>query len=207
MTSNDRGSNFDFLWNGSEKQWKQALSTPFVQGVKDGSLDAIEFVRYVVQDSIYLQKMYEVIKKAASKAEEGAMKDFLKLVTTKFKGHYEAAFNRLHINNSSAIKLDSACQAYIDFVENAAQNMDTIYFLVSMSPCLKLWAWLGTQIGTNHGAYNQWVASNFVSGSTLAGIIEFIDKEGEKFDRTKAMEVFKTGMEHEINFFNSVGKQ
>ncbi|XP_021375613.1 uncharacterized protein LOC110464620 [Mizuhopecten yessoensis] len=206
MTSTGKGSNFDYLWAETESERKQALSTPFVQGVKDGTLDPVTFGGFVVQDCIYLYRQYKAIIQAEKSAKPGVLKTFLIKLIVKYEGYYKGAFKLWHIDDPSGIKLGKAGQTYVDFVDKEADEPETIYFLVSIAPCLKLWSWLGTQIGTKHGAYDQWVTNNFVGGSTLKSIVQFIDEQKDKLDRVKALAIFKEGMGHEYKFFNSAGK-
>ncbi|XP_069136618.1 aminopyrimidine aminohydrolase-like [Argopecten irradians] len=137
------GTNFDNLWMFSYEKRLQALETTFVQGVKDGSLDPVVFGGFVIQDCVFLYEEYRCIKSAMDKATDGQMKACLKKLTQRYEGYYVDAFEKWHINpnNTSSVQLDEACQEYISYIQNAADNMATIDFLLSIAPCLSLWSW------------------------------------------------------------------
>ncbi|XP_069136620.1 uncharacterized protein [Argopecten irradians] len=198
-------SNFDYLFDNTAAKRQDVLKTPFVQGVKKGNLEAAVFDGYVVQDCVYLYEQYRCIQSAIKVAKEGDLKVFLEKIVKRYEGYYQAAFKLYHIDNPSGIKLGPACQKYVDYMRKAS-TMDTIYFIVSMTPCLSLWAWLGDQVkGPTNGVYAQWVKDNFVGGSTLKDSIEKINKFAN-FDRKKALDIFEEGMGNEFDFFNSAGK-
>ncbi|XP_069137117.1 uncharacterized protein [Argopecten irradians] len=199
-------SNFTYIWKSTLDKCEEVLKTPFVKGVKDGNLDQEVFGRYMVQDCVFLYEQYRCIKRVAERTTDLTVRQLLNNILDKYQGHYERAFRVWHIdpNNPSGIKLGKACQDYIDYMNRVAETMDAIYFVVSMGPCLKLWQWVGSKIGTLHGAYKSWAEANFRGGSTLERVIDTIDKA--KLDLSKAIDVFQEGIAHEYNFFDSARK-
>ncbi|XP_069136619.1 uncharacterized protein [Argopecten irradians] len=196
---------FDYLWRNTEWYRDKVLEASFVKGIKDGSLDPIAFGGFVIQDCIYLYEQYKCIEVAKEATKDADLKKILTKLMEKYKGYYEAAFKLWHIDNPSTIKLGPACQKYVEYMRKAS-TMDTIYFLVSMTPCMSLWAWLGQEIKrTNHGVYTQWVNSNFVGGEVLEDLKQKIDTY-RYFDYGTAIHLFRDALENEFDFFNSVGK-
>ena len=56
-------------------------------------------------------------------------------------------FEEWHIGDSKGIELGSGCQNYVNNLKDVANKKDPIYLVVAMIPCVKLWPWLGEQIG------------------------------------------------------------
>ncbi|XP_033751116.1 uncharacterized protein LOC117335234 [Pecten maximus] len=195
------GTNFDELWKSTEAKRNDVLKTTFVDGVGAGTLDPVKFGGFVIQDCVYLYEQYKCIKAAAQRATDKDLKKFLSDVAGKYDGYYRDAFKAWHIEQASGIELGTACQAYVKYMQDA-QKLDTIYFLVSMTPCLSLWAWLGEQLQKkNKGVYAGWVKNNFAGGSTLKRLEKEINEA--KLDIGIAKNLFKDGMDHEYKFFSS----
>ena len=47
------------------------------------------------------------------------------------------------LSGSSCVKLDSACEAYVNYKKEVAKTMELPYNFIAMIPCMKLWPWLG----------------------------------------------------------------
>lgn len=55
-------------------------------------------------------------------------------------------FNTWHIEDPNGIILGPACANYVNHLYDVANNTDPIYMVVALTPCAKLWPWLGGQI-------------------------------------------------------------
>lgn len=52
-----------------------------------------------------------------------------------------------HIEDISGIKLGEACSNYVNHLGNVTNNFEPIYIVAALLPCVKLWPWIGEEIG------------------------------------------------------------
>ncbi|OWF39042.1 uncharacterized protein LOC110465552 [Mizuhopecten yessoensis] len=194
-----------YLWEQTESTRQKALATYFVQGVGKGNLNPTAFGGFMVQDSVYCYKAKGSIDVAASRAQEGDLKAYLQKESGSYESYYQDLFTKWHIKDATGIDLDPACQSYAEYEHLVASTKDTIYMIVAMIPCMKLWPWLGQQLQTfNHGVYTDWYNANF--DPTYDGykqLDEFVDTAGTTIDKETALKVYSRCMEGEYEFFNS----
>lgn len=202
-----------YLWNKTQIYQQEALHSGFIQGLKDVSLDPQAFGGFMTQDSKFCCEATKSIKKAASKAETTLVRQFLEKKAKSYWSYSNDLCNTWHIanegGNADGIILGKACQAYVDHESYVAENLKSIYFIVAMIPCAKLWPWLGGEIGADmntFGVYTDWVNENlnpkgdakqyevFINYAEAHGIIE----------REVALQVYTGSMKGEADFFTSV---
>ncbi|XP_060080321.1 uncharacterized protein LOC132559715 isoform X2 [Ylistrum balloti] len=199
----------EVLWNSPDAVACRnlALSTCFVEGIKNGNLNPTAFGGYMVQDSVYCCKAKYSIDAAICRAPDGDVKTYLEKESESYEGYYEELFTKWHIDDPTGISLSQACQSYADFEHLVASTEDTIYMIVAMIPCMKLWPWLGKQLEQgDHGVYNEWYQNNFDPTYDGYKVLDaFVDDAAAQgtIDDVKAMEVFSRCMQGEYEFFNS----
>ncbi|CAG2188435.1 unnamed protein product [Mytilus edulis] len=130
-----------------------AFRSNFVQGVKNGILHPTSFGAYMVQDSVYCQRVADALEVAAEREKYDPLKSFLGQLQNEYEGYYMDLFEKWHINDGKAIGLGEACQEYVKTVAEVAEKDDAYYMLVALIPCHCA------------GAYTDWINSNFVSTS------------------------------------------
>ncbi|XP_033749938.1 uncharacterized protein LOC117334425 [Pecten maximus] len=196
------------LWNQTEGIRQETLRTYFVQGIGNGDLNPTDFGEFMVQDSVYCQKAKASIDIAAEKAFPGPLKEYLSKESQSYEKYYKTLFKKWHIEDASGITLDDACKSYAAYENNVAVTEDTIYMIVAMIPCMKLWPWLGQQLESGKkGVYDEWYNDNF--DPTYDGYKEldkFVDDAAitGSIDAQKALKVYAYCMSGELAFFGSV---
>ncbi|WAR02170.1 hypothetical protein MAR_008728 [Mya arenaria] len=194
----------EYLWQQTQQHHNQALQSGFVQGIRNASLNPEGFGGYMLQDSVFCYKASNNIAIAESNATDPFIKHFLE------KRYYHALFNTWHIEDASGIKLGQACAAYIAHEHNVAMNLNSVYFVVALIPCAKLWPWIGQQIAAdtgNFGVYTKWVQENFSPDSSGVTKYETLINNAEAqgvINRNEALEIYRTSMMGEVNFFGSI---
>ncbi|XP_033751089.1 aminopyrimidine aminohydrolase-like [Pecten maximus] len=197
------------LWESTKGIRDMAINTDFVQGIKNGKLDPEKFGVFCVEDSIYLYKQQHNIKVATEKAKPYPDQyTYLHKRIDSYKTLYEAEFKKWHVGKPEGISLGKDLKEYMDYEEDVALNRQSIYFLVALIPCLKLWPWLGQQIKDgNHGIYNDWAKANldpdYVGFKTVDALIDEADEKGG-IQEDEAMKIYTKCMEGEYKFFNSI---
>lgn len=200
----------EYLWKSTKAQQQNALKSKFVQGLQNGTLDPTDFGGYMVQDSVYCYHSKESIDTSAKKAKDPVLKDFLEKRSESYKKYYEELFTTWHIRDPTGIDLSKACADYAALEKEVAETMISLYLIVALIPCSKLWPWLGKKISNppkKFGVYESWVNSNFDPNydgyKKLDKIIDDAFLVGA-IDKEQAVRVYSGCMTGEANFFNSV---
>ncbi|XP_052798102.1 uncharacterized protein LOC128230119 [Mya arenaria] len=200
----------EYLWQQTQQYHNQALQTGFVQGIRNATLNPESFGGYMLQDSMFCYEASKNIDLAESNATDPIIKQFLQKRFQSYKDYFQSLFNTWHIVDASGIKLDQACTAYIAHEHDVAMNRNSVYFVVALLPCAKLWPWIGQQIAAdtgNFGVYTKWVQENFSPDSSGVTKYETLINNAEAqgvINRNEALEVYTKSMMGEVNFFGSI---
>jgi thiaminase/transcriptional activator TenA len=151
------------LWRGNTELARRILRHPFVQGLGQGTLPRAAFGGYVAQDAYFLESVVRAYALAiASSPDRGSLIAFSELL----QGVLEEL--RLHAGFASRWEIDlnattplPATTAYTTFLLHTAQRGDAGLICAAMTPCLRLYAWLGQQLRAQVGhpghAYADWI--------------------------------------------------
>ncbi len=168
-TERDRGAGMnseklhETLWRTNLATAEACLAHPFLRGIADGSLPADTFKHYVGQDAFFLRAFFSAFALAAARSAE--QEDVARLLHSLMKG----VLDELELHKSYAAELgidlervspDPATRAYTDFLLRTAWTSDAGEILAAMTPCMKLYLWLGRQLaGGDHSAnpYRDWI--------------------------------------------------
>lgn len=195
------------LWNASIAIAHQALNTPFIQGIKSGTLNPTAYGSFNISDAYYCFNGAQDYLVAESKASNPTLKAFL---TKKYNGYlnYNNTFPKVwHIKDATGIVPSDICKQYAEFESNIASHKDPIYALIVMIPCEYLWAWLAEQLAPNTtpgNLYTPWITENNDPKSAYAMGNFLVEYQKENhIDETLAMELFKQAMRYEYQNFNA----
>ncbi|KAH3819073.1 uncharacterized protein LOC127831628 [Dreissena polymorpha] len=200
----------EYLWAQTTAYQKAALQSGYVQGLKSVALNPEGFGGYMVQDSVFCFKAQGNIDIAVTNATDAILRKFLEARSESYKAYYQSLFDTWHIEDASGIKLGTECTEYVNHEHNVATTMNSIYFVVAMIPCAKLWPWIGQQInaiGGSFGVYDEWVKANFNPDSSgvekYEKLINTAEQDGH-IDRKIALDVYTASMKGEAGFFGSI---
>ncbi|XP_052800069.1 uncharacterized protein LOC128231370 [Mya arenaria] len=200
----------EYLWQQTQQYHIQALQSGFVHGIRSASLDPEGFGGFMLQDSVFCYEASNNIAIAESNATDPFIKQFLQEKFQAYQDYYQALIHTWHIENVSGIKLGQACSAYIAHEHDVAMNYNSVYFVVALIPCAKLWPWIGQQIAAdtgNFGVYTKWVQENFSPDSSGVTKYETLINNAEAqgvINRNEALEIYTKSMIGEVNFFSSI---
>jgi thiaminase/transcriptional activator TenA len=150
------------LWVANQDLGQACLEHPFVQGIADGTLGTAKFAYYVGQDAFFLEAFARAYSIAAAKAPD--WKRF-----TIFHNLAGGVLAELQLHQSYAAKwgvdLDfvepgAATRRYTDFLLATAWGGDVGLTAAAMSPCMRLYAFLGEQLARNgipNHHYADWI--------------------------------------------------
>ena len=197
------------LWESNRSLAFQSLNSKFVQGIKNGDLPKIKFQEYIAQDYFFLESFARAYGLAVSKSKEKknirTLSELLLGVSEELILH-ETYAKKWDINLSINL-IEPATKKYTDFLEDVSKNLSLIEILCAMTPCMRLYSWLGKNL-TNmipNNPYNEWILTysdeNF---DMLAKSLEnLIDEYNYSFVFNKLNYLYKRAMELELDFFNA----
>ena len=152
------------LWESNQDLALACLEHPFVQGIAQGTLDRTKFAYYVGQDAFFLEAFARAYSIAAAKATDwegfntfhalaGGVLEELKLHES-----YAAQWG-VDLPN---VEPGAATRRYTDFLLATAWGSEVSLITVAMSPCMRLYAFLGQQLAKNgipNHQYGDWIST------------------------------------------------
>ncbi|NLC69934.1 MAG: TenA family protein [Desulfuromonadaceae bacterium] len=196
------------LWRENHELALASLNNPFVQGIGDGSLDRRRFSYYVSQDAFFLRAFARAYVIAGAKAPD--WEDFIQL-------HELAAgvFGELKLHTKYArqwgvdlvhVQAAGATRRYTDFVMATAWGHDTGMTVTALTPCMRLYAWLGQQLAATEPAphlYSDWILT--YNGEEIESLARQLEALVDKYaaDSPQVRAVYRYAMECERDFFQA----
>ncbi|MGI9016199.1 MAG: TenA family protein [Euzebya sp.] len=195
------------LWRDSESTAQACLSHPFLTGIADGTLDRRAFEHYIGQDAFFLDAFSRAYALGlAHSADQQTMRRFKLLL--------DGAMDEqaLHAGYARSWGVDlhpsptAATRAYTDFLLRVAALEPVGNMCAAMTPCMRLYAWLGQQLSSQlsaESAYREWVQTyGSAEFEALAVVMEdLLNQFGG--DQTVISQHYSTAMELELAFFDS----
>ena len=197
------------LWRENAGLAAESLNSPFVQGILNGSLKKEKFSYYVSQDAFFLKAFARAYIVAGAKAPDWC--DFIRLhklaagVLDELKLHESYAHQwGVNVNN---VTPSPTTRRYTDFVMATAWGYDTGLTVTALTPCMRLYAWLGKTLAAqnprNHH-YFEWIRT--YSSSEIEELAceleELLDKYGAE-DNPMFTDIYRYAMECERDFFQA----
>lgn len=196
------------LWRLNADLAQACLDSPFVRGIGEGSLPRQQFAGYIGQDAFYLQAFARAYALAAAKAPDWAGFQELHPLAGGVLQELE-----LHKGVAAAWGLNLAqispaptTRRYTDFLLATAWASETGVTLAAMTPCMRLYAWLGAQLATHQQAayvYSEWIQT--YSSADFERLAVRLERLLDRYnpDSAAAGAVYRYAMECEYDFFQS----
>lgn len=196
----------DQLWSENGDLAAAALAHPFVRGLGDGSLDREVFAGYVAQDAFFLESFARAYALALARST-----DTPTLIA--LAGLISGVADELGLHNSYAarwgidmagVEPSPATLAYTDFLLATAATSELGVTLSAMTPCMRLYAWLGTSLDADAaGPYAEWVQTYSDPGfESLASQLEGLLNQHAD-DHAAVRRAYRRAMTLEVAFFES----
>jgi thiaminase (transcriptional activator TenA) len=194
------------LWSANEDLAADALAHPFINGLRDGSLDRATFAGYVAQDAFFLESFARAYALALARSP-----DTPTLIA--LAGLIAGIGDELGLHNSYAarwgidmagVEPSPATLAYTDFLLSTAATCGLDVVLAAMTPCMRLYAWLGASLDAGAaGHYAEWVQTYADPGfDGLASQLEgLLDQHAD--DSPPVRRAYRRAMRLEVAFFDS----
>lgn len=194
------------LWSENADLAAQTLGHPFVRGIGDGSLPRELFAGYIAQDAYFLESFARAYALALVRSTDTAtllaLADLLTGVREELGLHasYAASWG---IDMAGVTPLP-ATLAYTEFLLATAATGSLSVVFAAMIPCMRLYAWLGTQLDASlAGPYAQWVHTYGDPGfEASAALLEgLLDELGD--DSPAVHSTYRRAMQLELAFFGA----
>jgi len=196
------------LWQANIGLAKACLEHPFVQGIASGTLDRQKFAYYVGQDAFFLEAFARAYSIAAAKAPDWeGFNTFHALA----EGVLEE--RSLHEGYAAAwgvglqgIEPAPATRRYTDFLLATSWGCDPGTIAVAMAPCMRLYAFLGQQLG-NSGIpdhqYADWIRT--YSSQDFEQLVEKLESLADRYTVVTASvhSTYRYAMLCERDFFEA----
>ena len=197
------------LWERNYNLASLSLNTKFVQGIKNGDLPKTKFQEYLAQDYFFLESFARAYGLAVSKSRN---KKNIKTLSVLLSGVSEELI--LHETYAKEWDIDlttnligPATKKYTDFLEEVSLNLSLIEIMSAMTPCMRLYSWLGKKLLNmiSDNPYKEWILTySDESFDNLAKSLEnLIDEYDESYDIDQLNFLYKRAMELELDFFNA----
>ena len=197
------------LWERNYNLASLSLNTKFVQGIKNGDLPKTKFQEYLAQDYFFLESFARAYGLAVSKSRN---KKNIKTLSVLLSGVSEELI--LHETYAKEWDIDlttnligPATKKYTDFLEEVSLNLSLIEIMSAMTPCMRLYSWLGKKLLNmiSDNPYKEWILTySDESFNNLSKSLEnLIDEYDESYDIDQINFLYKKAMELELDFFNA----
>jgi len=149
------------LWQSNQDLALACLNHPFVQGIADGTLKREKFAYYVGQDAFFLEAFARAYSIAAAKAPDWEGFNLFHslaggvLQELQLHAGYAATWGV----NINSVEPGTATRRYTDFLSATVWSQDVGLTAVAMSPCMRLYAYLGQKLATKGPPhqYSDWI--------------------------------------------------
>ncbi|MBW4573754.1 MAG: TenA family protein [Aphanothece sp. CMT-3BRIN-NPC111] len=196
------------LWQANKDLAQACLEHPFVQGIANGTLERQKFAYYVGQDAFFLEAFARAYSLAAAKAPDwegfnifhtlaGSVLEELTL-----HEKYAAAWGI----NLQAVEPAPATRRYTDFLLATSWGGDVGLIAVAMVPCMRLYAFLGEQLGKGgipEHQYAEWIRT--YNNQEFEQLAEKLESLGDRYVDAKVSvgSTYRYAMLCERDFFQA----
>lgn len=195
------------LWAANADSAARILAHPFVRGLGDGTLPRTSFERYVAQDAYFLEAFARAyafcLAHSTARDDLYGFAELIGGVIDELKLHkgYAARWNVDLVGVTPA----PATRAYTDFLLDAAKRGVLGETIAAMTPCMRLYAWLGRSLAKGDVAplYAEWVRTYADPGfeSLAIRLEDLLDRHAA--DSPAVRDNYARAMALEYGFFDA----
>ena len=196
------------LWHFNQDLVQTCLEHPFVRGIATGTLDRAKFAYYVGQDAFFLEAFARAYSLAAARATDWeAFNTFHSLagsVLEELKLH-EGYATQWGVDLRH-VEPGMATRRYTDFLLATAWGSDASLITVAMTPCMRLYAFLGQQLARNgipDHQYAEWIRT--YSQQEFEQLTQKLESLTDQYTKmtTSVKSTYRYAMLCERDFFQS----
>lgn len=195
------------LWQANQDLAQACLKHPFVQGIADGTLERKKFSYYVGQDAFFLEAFARAYSVVAAKTPDwqgfGVFHNLAGSVLAELRLHqaYAAAWEV----DLSSVQPQPATRRYTDFLLATAWGSDIGLTTAAMSPCMRLYAFLGQQLAVDEVShqYADWIRT--YSSAEFEQLAQQLETLAERYTSAtpQVHSIYRYAMLCERDFFQA----
>lgn len=199
------------LWQANQDLAEASLKSPFVQGIREGSLARVKFAHYVGQDAFFLEAFARAYSIAAAKAP--SWESF-----QTFHALADGVLQELNLHKGYAqgwgidiaeVAPSVETRQYTDFLLATAWSQPVGITAVAMSPCMSLYAYIGKTIaagGIPEHDYKDWIAT--YGGDEFEPLAKQLEAIVDRYssDTPLTRSTYRYAMQCERDFFQGAWK-
>ena len=197
------------LWEKNYDLALLSLNTKFIQGLKNGTLPKTKFKEYLSQDYFFLESFARAyglaVFKSRNKKDIKILSELLSGVSEELMLH-ETYAKEWDIDLTNNL-IEPATKQYTDFLEEVSVNLSLIEIMSAMTPCLRLYSWLGKSLLSkiSNNPYKEWILtySDKKFGNLTKSLENLINEYNYSYDINQVNFLYKRAMELELDFFNA----
>jgi thiaminase (transcriptional activator TenA) len=188
----------EIIWQQNVRLAEVCLHHPFVRGLADGTLDPEAFRRYVAQDAFFLNAFARAYALAAARSQD---QETLISLCELLNGVLREL--QLHAGYAKELKIELArVQPY-----RAVEQRGPGETIAAMTPCMRLYGYLGTELAKTVGAgnpYQQWITT--YSGADFQVLVTRVESLLDSIaeDTLAVRDAYEYAMRCELNFFSAM---
>lgn len=194
------------LWSENTDVAAEVLAHPFVRGIGDGSLPRKSFAGYIAQDAFFLESFARAYALALARSPDTStllsLADMLTGVRQELGLH--ASYAGSWGIDMAGVEPSAATLAYTEFLLATASTQDLGVIFAAMTPCMRLYAWLGTSLDAGAAEpYGQWVQTyaDDEFEVTAATLERLLDEHAR--DTATVRTAYRRAMRLELAFFEA----
>jgi len=195
------------LWRANADWAQKILAHPFVQGLGDGSLPTANFKTYIAQDAYFLEAFARAyafcLAHGTTREDLFGFSELIAGVLDELKLH-KSYTETLQVSLDNVTPLP-ATTAYVDFLLHAARRGQLGETIAGMTPCMRLYAFLGQTLAKRDvaPAYADWVKTYSDPGfeALAVRLEELLDRHAADSPAVRAN--YRRAMELEYGFFDA----
>lgn len=197
-----------YLWQTNQDLAEACLNHPFVRGIAAGTLSHLQFSYYVGQDAFFLGAFARAYSIAAAKAPDW---DGFQVFHSLANGVFEElklhqSYARKWEVNLVSIQAEPATRRYTDFLLATAWGSDSGITAAAMVPCMRLYAFLGQELGKNGiptHIYGDWIRT--YSNAEFEELAQLLESLTDRYASATAIvqQTYRYAMLCERDFFQA----
>ncbi|RSC93356.1 thiaminase II/PqqC family protein [Tenacibaculum singaporense] len=194
------------MWNACQEIADKALNTQFIQEIKSGTLNPVDYGGFNINDAYYCFNGAQDYLTAMNRASNPTLKALLFKKYHSYQKYNETFPKTWHIKDAKGIVPNEVCKQYSQFESMVVSHQDPIYALIVMIPCEYLWAWLAEQLAppSSKNLYASWITANNDPGGAYAMGDFLSDYQKEKpIDEKLATQLYTEAITYEYQNFNT----
>lgn len=194
------------MWNACQEIADKALNTQFIQEIKSGTLNPVDYGGFNINDAYYCFNGDQDYLTAMNRASNPILKALLFKKYHSYQKYNETFPKTWHIKDATGIVPNEVCKQYSQFESMVASHQDPIYALIVMIPCEYLWAWLAEQLSppSSKNLYASWItANNDPSGAYAMGNFLAAYQKENPIDEKLATQLYTQAITYEYQNFNT----